>query len=641
MTKPLRVLIVEDSEDDALLVVHQLRRGGYDPDFQQVNTKEQLERALDGGNWDAVITDYSMPRFSAYGTLALLKERGLDIPCIVVSGTIGEETAVLTMKGGAHDYIMKDNLNRLVPAIERELREAGVRRERKHAEEALRESEERYRSLVENVDIGVTLIDQKYNIIMSNAAQRRIFHKIGVDFAGSTCFAEFGDSEDVCGFCPARKTMATGEPQEIEINVPRAHGRGIGLRIRTFPTLGQDAVITGSVVLVEDVTERKHMEEQFRRSAQLEAVGRLAGGIAHDFNNLLKAVIGYSNVLLQQMSKDDLRREKALQINHAAERAADLTRQLLAVGRKQVLTLKVLDVNPVIRDFRKILSRLLGDGIELVMDLEEGIGAIRADPGQIGRILLNFAINSRDAMPEGGTFVFETSSVFLGDDYVRLHPGIKRGEYIRLRVSDDGVGMDLETCSHIFDPFFTTKEEGKGTGLGLSTVYGIVKQHQGHITVHSEPGRGTSFDVYLPMVDEAVEKASEKVVESSRRHGTETILIVEDEEIVRNLAAEVLKMLGYSILVAADPEEALKVVEEYDGPIHLLLTDVALPRLDGPGLFARLSPLRSEMRVLYVSGYSRDAVGNKGGLAKDAHFLQKPFTLDDLAVEVREALDPD
>lgn len=639
MSQPLRVLIVEDSEDDALLLVRRLQKAGYELNWERVDSPEDMRSALDLKTWDLVITDYVMPGFNALEALEILNQKGLDIPRIVVSGTIGEETAVATMRAGASDYLMKDNLQRLIPAIERELRDAEIRKERRRAQEALRESEERYRSLVENVDIGVTLIDPDHHIIMTNTAQSRMFEKPAGELVGKKCFREFAGRETVCPHCPGNRVTVSAEPTEIEIETTRRDGSALSLRMRTLHSLGEDGSTIGFIKVVENVTERKSLEEQLRQAAKMEAIGRLAGGVAHDFNNLLTAMIGYSNLLLQQMPENGSNREKVVQINRAATRAADLTRQLLAFSRKQVLDARVLDLNSVVGDFEKILRRLLGEDVELVAKFEPSLGSVRADRSQIEQILMNLAVNARDAMPQGGKMILETSNTKLGEDHARTLADVRAGEYVLVSVADTGTGMSPEIRSRIFDPFFTTKEDSKGTGLGLSTVYGIVKQHQGHISVHSEIGKGTIFKVYLPRIQEDPQVETEAPAIERESRGSETVLVVEDDDIVRRLACEVLEMLGYTVLSACDPEGALRASREHDAPIHLLLTDVVMPQMDGATLFCRLHPDRPDMRVLYVSGYTRDSIVNHRVLRHGVNFLQKPFTVERLAGKVRDVLD--
>ncbi|MGO9567735.1 MAG: ATP-binding protein [Desulfomonilaceae bacterium] len=371
----------------------------------------------------------------------------------------------------------------------------------------------------------------------------------------------------------------------------------------------------------------------------MEAVGRLAGGIAHDFNNLLTAVLGYSSMLLHESQQDDARHEKLIHIAHAAERAAGLTRQLLAFSRKQVLDVNILRIDRVITAMEEMLNRLIGEDIELRTVHSSSLGLVNADPGQIEQILMNLVVNARDAMPNGGKITIETSNVLLDEEYAKAHPDVEAGSYVMFAVSDSGQGIESETMTLIFDPFFTTKEKGVGTGLGLATVYGIVKQHRGHVGVSSEVGRGTTFQVYLPRVLDQSETVHETQSAEAKPQGKETVLVVEDDEIVRNLAAEVLDTLGYSTLSARDPERALAISRSHEGPIHLLLTDVVLPQMDGRSLFKSLSASRPEMKVLYISGYTEDFIVHHGVLDLGVQFLAKPFTVDALATRIRRILD--
>jgi two-component system, cell cycle sensor histidine kinase and response regulator CckA len=639
MNSLLRVLIVEDSEDDALLLIRQLRRGGYDPVFKRVDTPAGMQEALLEDEWDIVISDYAMPLFSAFAALDLLKRHDLDLPFIIVSGAIGEEIAVAAMKSGAHDYMMKDNVRRLIPAIARELREARVRRERRRALTALQESEERYRSLVDNLDLGIALIDPDFTVIMANAARNKICGEASPNAIGSKCFRAWQQSDAVCSDCPAACAMTSGQVAEVDREVLEPDGKHRIFRVRAFPTFDSSDKVTGCIEVVEDITERRHLEQQLRQAAQLEAIGRLAGGVAHDFNNLLTAMMAYSEVVLQHMATHDPNRDKVVQITHAAERAAVLTRQLLTFGRKQVLDVKVIDLNAVISDLAKMLRRLVGEDVELVTEYDTEVGKVKADRNQIEQVVMNLAINARDAMPRGGTLRMETANVVLDEEYCRTHLQVEEGRYVHFTVTDTGIGMDPATVSRIFDPFFTTKEAGKGTGLGLSMVYGIVQQHKGHLDVQSEAGRGTTFHVYLPTCHEAEEEILLTRGPEPRRGGHETVLVVEDEAIVRNVACEVLEMLGYTVLSAADPEAAINISEKFPGPIHLLVADVVLPRMDAGSLYAYIEKARPDMKVLYVSGYPEASFASSGVLNPGVAFLTKPFTFETLSAKVREVLD--
>ncbi len=388
-----------------------------------------------------------------------------------------------------------------------------------------------------------------------------------------------------------------------------------------------------------DITERKQLEEQFHQAQKMEAVGRLAGGVAHDFNNLLTAILGSADLVLDSLTADVPQREEVEEIRKAALRAADLTRQLLAFSRQQVIAPTVLNPNGVVVNMDKLLRRLLGEDVELRTVLAPDLAAVKADPSQLEQIVLNLAVNARDAMPNGGKLTIETQNVELDQEYVRGHLSAQPGPYVMLAVSDTGVGMDAATQARIFEPFFTTKEQGKGTGLGLATVYGIVKQSGGWIWVYSEPGHGTSFKIYLPRVAEAVAPAAPSPVPPVSVRGSETVLLVEDDEMIRKLVQKVLKANGYTVLVAASGGDAERVAGQHEGPIHLLMTDVVMPGLNGREVAQRLTAARAGIRVLYLSGYTDDAIVHHGVLDPGVAFLQKPFTPAVLGRKVREVLD--
>jgi signal transduction histidine kinase/CheY-like chemotaxis protein len=394
-------------------------------------------------------------------------------------------------------------------------------------------------------------------------------------------------------------------------------------------------------LFAEDVTERRALEQQLQQSQKMEAVGRLAGGIAHDFNNLLMVISGYSEFLLDRLGPEPALRAPAQEIANAAGRASSLTRQLLAFSRKQMLAPKILDLNGVVTENLKMLTRMIGEDIDLVMVPGEILGAVRADAGQIEQVIMNLAVNARDAMPSGGKLTIETSNVSLDEEYARFHAPLKPGNYVMLAISDTGAGMDQETKSHIFEPFFTTKGP-KGTGLGLSTVYGIVKQSGGYIWVYSDPGKGTTFKIYLPRVAETVESPVQVAAPAesvAAEAGTETILLVEDEANLRYLARQFLEKQGYRVVEAADGAVAMQIVVAHEGVIHLLLTDVIMPGMNGRELAQRVSEIRPQTKVLYMSGYTENVIGHNGMLEDGIRLLQKPFTLRDLKARVREAID--
>jgi CheY-like chemotaxis protein len=370
----------------------------------------------------------------------------------------------------------------------------------------------------------------------------------------------------------------------------------------------------------------------------MEAVGRLAGGVAHDFNNLLTAILGYSELLLLDLSEKDPRRHYVADIIHTADRASSLTRQLLAFGRKQILQPRILNLNEVITDMEKMLRRLLGEDLDLIPLLDPHLGAVKADPGQMEQVIMNLAVNARDAMARGGLLTIETENVSLDEAYVQDHVEVIPGPYVMLAVSDTGAGMDAATQAQIFEPFFTTKEPGKGTGLGLATVYGIIKQSGGHIWVYSEPGQGTSFKIYLPRVAEAALPLMAAAAPAASLQGRETILVVEDEKELREVICQALRTYGYTVLEARHGSEALLICARHQGQIHLVLTDVVMPKMNGGQLVERLAPLR-KMKVLFMSGYTEDTASLQGLLAAGVPFLEKPFKIITLVQKVREVLD--
>lgn len=513
MAIPLRALIVEDSEDDLHLLVRELKRVGYDVTFERVDTAEAMRDALAAGTWDIVLSDFSMPKFSAPSALQLLNDSGIDLPFIIVSGTVGEEPAVNAMKAGAHDYVMKGKLARLGPAIQRELREASHRK------------------------------------------------------------------------------------------------------------------------------EHREVQDQLFQAQKIEAIGQLAGGVAHDFNNLLTVINGYTEVMLEKMEANHPHRKYLEAVRKAGEHAASLTRQLLAFSRRQVLIPQVLNLNSITSGLHPMLRRLIGEDIELFTLPAKDLGSVKVDPGQIEQIILNLVVNARDAMPNGGKLTIETANVELDETYLRNHATVKPGPHVMVAVSDTGNGMDEETQKHIFDPFFTTKGPGKGTGLGLSTVYGIVKQSGGSIWVYSEPGRGAAFKIYLPRVDEAPTAVESRESDANVSNASETILVVEDDASVRMLIRQTLEMKGYCVLEAENGVAGLWASEQHQGVIHLLVTDVVMPEIGGRVMAEQLTALRPDMKVLYISGYTDDAVVRHGVLDSNMTFLQKPFTPEVLTRKVREVLD--
>jgi len=510
--------------------------------------------------------------------------------------------------------------------------------ERKRAEEALRISGERYRDLVENANDIIYTHDLAGNFTSLNATGEKITGYPREEITRMNISQILSREQ----FDIARRMldrMLAGETRTTqELEIAARDGRKLALEVSTR-LLRRDGKPVGVQGIARDMSDRRKLEEQLRQAQKMEAVGRLAGGIAHDFNNLLGVLMGYSELILDRLEPGHPLRKSAEEIGKAAERAASLTRQLLAFSRQQVLAPKVLDLNQVLEEMKLLLRRLIREDVDLRIHPSERLGRVMADRNQIEQVILNLALNARDAMLNGGRLTIETADVEIEKDYAERKPIVQPGRYVLLAVSDSGVGMDAETQAHIFEPFFTTKEKGKGTGLGLATVYGVVKQSGGYIWVYSEQGVGSTFKVYLPRVEESAEAAEPSAGPRTSARGHETILLVEDEEGVREVAREFLQNFGYTVLAAGSPTEALRTAAEHTGEIHLLLTDVVMPEMGGRDLAEHLARLRPQMRVLYMSGYTDDAIVHHGVLDAGVAFLQKPFLRGALQRKVREVLD--
>lgn len=511
--------------------------------------------------------------------------------------------------------------------------------ERKQVELALRESEERLQAILNNSPALIYTQDTNCRFTFVNRRFETLFQvdkdRVKTKTAYDLFPKEIADS--LVSYCG--EVLEEKSPKEFEETLPHADGPHTYVSIR-FPLFDSTHALNGLCSISTDVTEGKMLEEQLRQAQKMEAVGRLAGGVAHDFNNLLTAIIGYSQIVLGSLGPTDSLRKEVEEILRAGKRASSLTSQLLAFSRRQVLQPVVLDLNLIVGNTVKMLRRLIGEDIHLVTMLSPELGRVKIDPGQIEQVIMNLAVNARDAMPRGGTLTIETSDSTLDDTYAREHININPGPYVMIAVSDTGVGMDAKTQSQIFEPFFTTKGQGLGTGLGLSMVYGIIKQSGGYIWVYSEEGKGTTFKIYLPRVEEAADSPLQRDESDYLPRGTETILLVEDEQAVRDLSARILRELGYTVIEASNGEEAMLIsAQRATGDIQLLLTDVVMPQMSGKLLTDMIKMTRPGIRILFSSGYTDNALVHHGALEPGTAFLQKPFSPSALARKVREVLD--
>jgi two-component system cell cycle sensor histidine kinase/response regulator CckA len=516
----------------------------------------------------------------------------------------------------------------------------------RRAKEALHESEERFRLMYDEAPVGYHELDREGRIIRVNRRELEMLGYNEEELLRRPVWKFVVEEEMTRQVIMAKIAGDVSFHETFERTYRRKDGTTLPVMIQDRIIRDKKGRILGIRSMIEDITERRRAEEalqkseeQLRQWQRVEAIGRLAGGVAHDFNNLLMTIKGCSELLLGGLDPRDLRREEVEEIRKAAERATALTRQLLAFGRRQVLQPQVLDLNEVVANMDRMLQRLIGEDIQLLTVLDPQLWPVKVDPGQIEQVIMNLAVNARDAMRGGGKLTIETANVILDEDYARRHVSVKAGPCVMLAVTDNGCGMDKETQSHLFEPFFTTKETGEGTGLGLSTVYGIVKQSGGNIWAYSELGQGTTFKIYLPRIEEAVRTYRPKAGRAVSPGGSETILLVEDEEAVRTIVSKILQNKGYTVLEAHHGIEALQICMHHEGLIHLMVTDVVMPQMSGRELAERLTMLRPEIRVLFMSGYPDNAIVHHGVLGAGTAFLQKPFTLNALECKVRELLD--
>ncbi len=634
MAIPLRVLILEDRVADADLMAHELRKAGFEPQWQRVETEPGYLAALDQ-EYDVVLSDYNLPQYDALRALRTLRQRGLDIPFIIVSGTIGEDTAVAAMKEGASDYLITDRRARLGSAVSNALDKKRLHAAERRAIDQLRLQA----AAMESAADGIVITDRKGTILYVNPAFPTMTGYTREESLGKTPRILKSGEHSPKFYQDLWKTILTGKVWHGQMTNRRKDGTlYFGLQTIT-PVHDERGEITHFVAIQQDLTEYKKLEAQFLQAQKMEAFGRLAGGVAHDFNNLLTVICGFSGIIAGLLPANSPARDMLGQVKNAGDQAAGLTRQLLAFSRKQVMQLQVLNLNTELGELKKMLGRLVGEDIELMFQPSPEEYFIKADPTQLQQVIINLAVNARDAMPRGGKLVMATRRANLDEAFTQIHGKAHVGLHVLLEVSDTGSGMTPEVLARIFEPFFTTKEVGKGTGLGLATVIGIVEQSGGFVEVESKPGQGTLFRIYLPRI--TVSSPGTKASPSSPglRSGDETILLVEDDDGVRTLAGMILRSAGYTVLEAGDGKNGLEVFTQHTGPIHLLLTDVVMPHLDGCRLGELLAAKEPSPRVLLMSGYLDDAIVRHGIQEKGLPFLQKPFQAAALLGKVRDVLD--
>ncbi len=641
----VRILFVEDREEDAELAAWTLRKEGLSAETLRVETEEEFLAALEGFRPDVVVSDYAMPCFDGLRALELCLDHEHDIPFVVLTGSMDEETAVACLKAGATDYVLKEQMGRLPFAVREALARRRALGDKSQAEAALRESEERWRSLVESVPDGMVV--QSDGIVrFANQAMARL---VGVADPGElvgTSVLDLVAPED--REAARARIVAYADVDEpgppVEEHCLRRDGSKVAVEAMDvhYPHGGSNA----RLVFIRDRSERESgenerraLEEQLQHAQKMESVGMLAGGVAHDFNNILMVQKGYCELMRSDLNLDPQVLDGLAQIEACADRATALTRQLLAFSRKQVLQPTVLDVNGLIEDMEDMLKRVVGEGVELSLSLPSKKALVKADPMQLEQVFVNLAANARDAMPEGGALRIEVSAVDLGPDSQQCRLGAAAGPSIMIAVTDNGTGMDSETRKRIFEPFYTTKGEGKGTGLGLSTVYGVVQQSGGSVFVESEPERGTTFRLFLPRVHDRLQEDAPEGAAVPGGDG-QLIVIVEDEPVLRGLVRLMVESLGYVARVAANGAEAKSMILEEGVRPDLLLSDVVMPGMSGAALVEELRRVLPDLKFVFMSGYPDTAIARHRIPNAAFDFLQKPFSIRDLANKIETVLGP-
>jgi two-component system cell cycle sensor histidine kinase/response regulator CckA len=638
----IRLLLIEDSEDDAVLVVNRLRRTGLRVDCERVETADAMCAAMERRTPDIVISDNGMPTFDAEAALRLLHDSGLDVPFIVVSGQIGEETATALMRAGAHDFVLKDKLARLGPAVQRELREARDRQERRRTEAALRTSEERFRLVAENLqDVlfrfrpGPSPVLEYISpaiVTMTGLTPDELYEQPELLF--TTVVPEDRDG--------MRRSWQSPPGSPLTLSLSRPDGTRACAEQRLVAVYDDDGVPAAVEGLLRDITaqveaaeQRRELERQLHQAERLDSLGQLADGIAHDFNNLLGVISGYTSFVLDELGPDHPCRPDLENIDDAARRAAALTRQLLIFSRLQPSQPEVVDLNAVVGQIERLLRRTIGEDIRFTIDVEPDLGVVTIDPSRLEQIIMNLVVNARAAMPEGGDLVIRTASVDrLPPTAIGARAAAER--YVCLAVADTGCGMDEEVQRRAFEPFFTTRGTGQGSGLGLATVYGAVQEASGAIALDSAPGAGTRITVYLPAADRPAPAAAPDSVtgEAARGHG-ERILVVEDDDDIRTITRRVLTRGGYEVSDAATREEALRLVHDGTLAFDLLLSDVIMPGMPVLEFIRTVVAARPSIHIVFMSGYTADSDRR---LPEGVPIVNKPFTARTLLHQIQTTL---
>ncbi|MBW1868528.1 MAG: response regulator [Deltaproteobacteria bacterium] len=635
MGKPIRLLIVEDVEDDALLLVREIRTGGFEPVFKRVDSEKDLAEALKAETWDIIISDYAMPGFTGIDALRIAKKHDPDIPFILISGAIGEDIAVRAMKEGAGDYLMKDNLKRLIPAIERELQDAEIRKARREAVKALEESKNKYRLLVEDLNDVIYRTDQDGIINYISPVIQSLAGYDQSELIGQP-FTKIIYKEDLEFLKNRFEELLSGVIKPSEYRLIQKSGESVWVRSSGKLVYDGENVVGVRGVLT-DISEEKQLQSQLQQSQKMEAIGTLAGGIAHDFNNILMAIIGYCDLAESKLAEDSEAIDNLNQARNAGNRARRLIQQILAFSRMGEQERIALSLTPLIKEALKFLRSTLPTSIEIRDYIEADPGIIEADATQIHQIMMNLCTNAGHAMrEEGGTLHVKLIRVEVDGQTALEHHELHTGPHVRLTVTDTGCGMDSETLEHVFDPYFTTKEKGEGTGLGLSVVHGIVNSHGSTITVESEPGKGTTFHVYFPIIEK--EEKPQKEDERPLPTGNERILFVDDEQMILDIGKELLGKLGYDVVAEKSSVEALELFRADPDQFDLVITDMTMPKMTGDKLAGELMKVRPDIPIILCTGFSPKISEEQAKEIGIKAFAMKPLVRRDMANIVRKAL---
>lgn len=639
----LNTLIIDDSPQDALLLTHALRSNDIELQTRRVCTASELELCLTESPWDIIVCDYEMPALTAEAAMDICRALAVDTPLIVVSGAISDERAVALLKAGAYDFVRKDNLVRLLPAVKRAMEDAATRKSRVQSEIALRESEQFLTTLIEHIPNMIFVKDaRELRLVRMNRAGEELLGLSGAELYGKNDYDLFPKDEADFFIRKDRETLDAG--LVVDIPEERIHTKYKGERIlhtKKIPIFDNSGTPVYLLGISEDITESKRIDEHLRHVDKMQALGTLAGGVAHDFNNILTAIMGFADMVMNRMGAENPSFAHLQQIVRAGEQAATLTRGLLAYSRREVMKSEAVDLNDIVPTSIRLLRRLIREDISLATSMQSGKLIFRGDRGQIEQILMNLATNARDAMPEGGALLITTEMVKLDQKFIDCHGSGEAGPYALLTVSDTGTGMDEAACRRAIEPFFTTKETGKGTGLGLAIVHGIVMQHKGLMEILSEPGKGTAIRIYLPIdgMQERAAETSEETVQEAAPGGTETILLVEDNPQVKDLLSYILEENGYTVVAASNGKEALDVMARISGNVSLAIIDVIMPGKNGREVFAELKQIYPALTALFISGYPQDIVSGKGILDAGTDFMAKPIVPSTLLIKVRGMLD--